>query len=100
MQEDIRPPIIDEKQQSLASPIEPVVMRPIANCEELAAVEENEKYRLEITPQDGNGWIRCKKTDHGEEYLSTHTFYGNCYKWSSKLLQKYGFNVQLKSWDA
>ena len=31
-------------------------------------------------------------------YLSTHTFYEMNYKGSTKILQNYGFNVELESW--
>lgn len=73
----------------------------IKNWEELAEVPENDYYLLSIIPEDGNGWIINKKTGDHDEYLSTHTFYGGnvkSYEHSTKLLQKYGFNVTLESW--
>ena len=33
------------------------------------------------------------------EYLGTHTFYGSQYKYSTELLQKYGFDVEIDNWD-
>ena len=75
-------------------------MKLIENWAELAEIPESETHRLEITPEDGNGWIVSKKTGDHETYLSTHTFYGKDYEYSSKLLQKHGFNVQLANWDA
>lgn len=71
----------------------------IGNWAELEEVPDSETYRLDISIGDGNGWIVSKKTGEHEEYLSTHTFYGNDYEYSTKLLQKYGFDVQLKNWD-
>lgn len=44
------------------------------------------------------GWIRCHKTNEVEYYLSTHTFYERNYKYSTELLQKCGFDVELQSW--
>lgn len=32
------------------------------------------------------------------KYLSTHTFYSEEYEWSSKLLQSFGFNIELDNW--
>ena len=40
MQEDIRPPIIDQKQPTVASPIEPVVMLPILEVDN----EKDERF--------------------------------------------------------
>ena len=89
----------DKKQQTVASPIEPVVMRPIASWKELATVEESKTHKLEI--EDYCGWIRQKNNDDDiGTYLSTHTFYGKTHEYSTKLLQKPGFNVVLANWDA
>ena len=75
-------------------------MKIIANWIELAQVPDSEKYSLDITPEDGNGWIREKeKPDKCGEYLSTHTFYGNTHEYSTKLLQSCGFDVVLANWD-
>ena len=60
---------------------------------------ENEKYK--IVPDDleeDNGWIYDKETKEFKEYLSTHTFYEQFHKYSTELLQKYGFDVELVSW--
>ena len=32
-------------------------------------------------------------------YLSTHTFYGSNYKFSTKLLRACGFDVEIDNWD-
>jgi hypothetical protein len=86
------------KQSAVSNPLEHVVMRPIANWKELATVEENENYRLEI--QDYCGWIKSKNDDDDTSiYLSTHTFYGKTHEYSTKLLQQHGFNVVLANWD-
>ena len=72
--------------------------KPISNWVELAEVGCNDLYRLDITPEDGNGWIKDEEGE-GIEYLSTHTFYGRNHEYSTRLLQTYGFNVVLENWD-
>lgn len=72
----------------------------IKNWKELAEVPESETHKLEITPENGNGWIICKETGDHVQYLSTHTFYGLDYEYNTELLQKHGFDVQLANWDA
>ena len=65
---------------------------------------ENEKYKLEIDLDGGNGWVikkgETEEEDNGMLYLNTHTFYERNYDWTSKKLREYGFNVQLSNWDA
>lgn len=59
-----------------------------------------------------SAWIKAKdkrnydetidymeQVSHLDVYLSTHTFYASNYKFSSKLLQKCGFDVELSNWD-
>jgi hypothetical protein len=70
----------------------------IKNWIELAEVPCSDTHRLDITPEEGNGWIRDEE-GNSIEYLSTHTFYGECHKYSTKLLQRYGFNVAIDNWD-
>ena len=53
-------------------------------------------HTLEVDTEIGCGWI--KENDENKYYLSTHTFYSSTYKYSTELLQKCGFNVQLVSW--
>lgn len=84
--------------QQSERPVDRLVMQPIDNWQQLAAVEDSETHRLKI--EDGAGWIIRKADGEIEEYLSTHTFYGSQYAYSSRLLQKYGFNVELANWDA
>lgn len=68
---------------------------------------ESEHYKLEINVDGGNGWIVPKvETEETDEeffennyYLSTHTFYGSHYKNSTRVLQKFGFDVELDNWD-
>lgn len=64
-------------------------------------------YKLVIDKDMCSGWIypieETKETkenwhDH-HVYLSTHTFYGHAVKRSTEVLQKYGFDVILQSWD-
>ena len=32
-------------------------------------------------------------------YLSTHTFYGKHYEFSTKQLQEHGFDIEIDNWD-
>ena len=73
-----------------------VELKLISNWKELKQVPDSETHTLEIG--EHNGWIQSLETGKNEVYLSTHTFYGSTYKYSSHVLQKHGFNVQLKSW--
>ena len=60
---------------------------------------ESEEYYLEIDVDRCNGHIRSKTDRDFYEYLSTHTFYGNDYQYSTVRLQECGFDVQLENWD-
>jgi hypothetical protein len=68
---------------------------------------ESEHYKLEIDVDMGCGWVLPKvenketEDDYYEHhmYLSTHTFYGSHYKWSTEKLQSFGFDVELNNWD-
>ena len=72
--------------------------RKIKTWEELVELESQD-YKLEIDLEYGCGWIRPKvetKENHGYNvYLSTHTFYPSHYEAASRLLQKYGFDIEL-----
>ena len=70
----------------------------IKTWEELVGLESDEYY-LKIDVDMCNGSIRRKSNDEYMEYLSTHTFYGLNYQYSSALLQEYGFDIQLENWD-
>jgi len=78
-------------------------MKQITNWEELSKLPDSKTHKLEITPEDGNGWIiRLNPNDdflEGREYLSTHTFYGKTHEYSTKLLHGCGFDVVLDNWD-
>lgn len=85
----------------------------IRNWEELAAIpNESNTHILEIYPENGYGWLRAKNPKNSNKklsfmrrvqnmdvYLSTHTFYGHHYKWSSKVLRSCGFDVELDNWE-
>ena len=61
---------------------------------------ESDNYKLEINTDMGCGHI-IPKDDCSDEYcpyLSTHTFYASSYKYYENILQKYGFDIKLKSW--
>lgn len=80
----------------------------IKNWKELAQIPPNDKYKIEIDEKYGCcGWIvpvtETKETEENyfehHKYLSTHTFYGKTYKHSTKVLQKFGFDVEIDNWD-
>lgn len=79
----------------------------IKNWKELSEVKPNDKYKLEIDIDMCNGWIKpIKETEETKKdyfkyhfYLSTHTFYGSNYEYSSKKLQEFGFDIELENWD-
>lgn len=81
-------------------------MKLIRNWEELSKVPPNDKYKIEVDLKFCSGWIRpIKETKETQDnyfehhkYLSTHTFYSEEYEWSSKLLQSFGFNIELDNW--
>ena len=60
---------------------------------------ESDGYYLEIDVGRCNGHIRSKTDEDFYAYLSTHTFYGNDYQYSTARLQECGFDVQLENWD-
>lgn len=67
---------------------------------------ESETHILDIDLDMCSGWIRPKNSHEDQlnyfknnHYLSTHTFYGSSYQQSTKVLQDFGFNVQLANWD-
>lgn len=60
---------------------------------------ESDEYYLEIDVDRCNGHIRSKTDDNFYAYLSTHTFYGKDYQYSTVRLQECGFDVQLENWD-
>ena len=91
-------------------------MKLIKNWKELSEIPPNNKYRIII--KDCCGWIVpicdipnnhdyiCCCNDDNEEnyydnhvYLSTHTFYGSQYEYSTKVLQEHGFDVEIDNWD-
>lgn len=80
----------------------------IRNWKELAEIPPNDKYKIEVDKKYGcSAWILpLEETEETKEnyfehhvYLSTHTFYGRTYEYSTKMLQKYGFNVEIDNWD-
>ena len=60
---------------------------------------ESENYYIEVDHYYGCGWIRAKDETMRDEYLSTHTFYGETYKGYEKILRDCGFDVELVTWD-
>lgn len=100
-------------------------MEKISTLEEIKTWEElstlkNDKYHIVVNKKYYGGWIipNCDIEDDTDDficncpkdiqnnhffehhvYLSTHTFYGSNYEYSTKILQKYGFNVILENWD-
>ena len=78
----------------------------ISTWDELDGLE-SEKYKVEVDKFYWSGWIVPKvETDETKEnyfehhaYLSTHTFYGSQYEYSTELLQSFGFDVEIDNWD-
>lgn len=80
----------------------------IRNWEELAQVPPNDKFKIVVDLECGCGWIRpiveTEETKNDKyfkthKYLSTHTFYGKTYEYSTEVLQKFGFDIELENWD-
>jgi len=95
----------------------------IKNWKELAEVPANDKYRIIVDSDMCCGWIvpctdeptgeghrfvcHCEEFNKGMSvqyfdhhvYLSTHTFYGSQYEYSTKVLQEHGFDVEIDDWD-
>ena len=85
----------------------------IKNWEELSKIpNESKTHRLEVDVKRCCGWLISKdpkpykkklsymrNLPHLDVYLSTHTFYGNEYKHSMKLLKACGFDVEIDNWD-
>lgn len=63
-------------------------------------ISKDGKWKLRINEDFGNGWIKPTDPESNEfgYYLSTHTFYERNYKYNTKVLQDYGFDVELESW--
>ncbi len=95
-------------------------MKLIKNWEKLSRVPSNDKYKIIVDLEYCSGWIvpicdepdeiddfkcNCKEKKIIDEfykhhvYLSTHTFYGSQYKYSTKVLQEHGFDVEIDNWD-
>jgi len=97
-------------------------MELIKNWKELSQVPPNDKYKIIVDEDMCCGWIVpvCDEKDdendficHCEDkneldtkefykkhiYLSTHTFYGSQYKYSTKILQEHGFEIEIDNWN-
>lgn len=70
----------------------------IRGWEDLVGLE-NDNYIVEVDLDGCNGHIRSRIDEDFYCYLSTHTFYGSSYKYSTVMLQECGFDVQLENWD-
>lgn len=81
----------------------------IRNWKELFELPPNDKYKIVPDHNDygHSAWIvPVEETPETEGdyflhhvYLSTHTFYGSTYKYSTKKLQEHGFDVEIDNWD-
>lgn len=88
----------------------------IRNWKELSKLPPNDKYKIIVN--DCCGWIVpicdapdnhdfiCNCVEHSSKeyfdhhvYLSTHTFYGSQYEYSTKILQEHGFDIEIDNWD-
>lgn len=85
----------------------------VKNWEELSKIpNESATHILEIDVESCNGWLIAKnpkpykkrlsfmrQIQNQDVYLSTHTFYGLHYKYSTKILRACGFDVEIDNWD-
>lgn len=94
----------------------------ISTWEELSQVPANDKYKIIVDFDRCSGWVVpvCDEFDKYDDfichcpdvkmsdihefykhhmYLSTHTFYGSRYKEYTKILQGFGFDIELDNWD-
>ena len=66
----------------------------------------SDHYYIEIDEDKGSGHVYPKFMVSDKDYydhmmyLSTHTFYGSMYAYSTMKLRQFGFNVQLANWDS
>lgn len=70
----------------------------IKSWEELSNCKSDTHY-LKVDLEMGCGWLKSKTDSEDRVYLSTHSFYGSCYKGTSKILQDAGFDVEIENWD-
>lgn len=85
----------------------------IRDWNELANIpNESETHILEVDVDNCCGYLYAKypqqynfelnymdQLPHLDFYLSTHTFYGSKYKFSTQLLKACGFDVEIDNWD-
>lgn len=93
----------------------------IKNWDELSQVPANDKYKIIVDRELLGGWIIpvwdepcnggkdfecfCDVLGYDRDfydhhvYLSTHTFYGSQYQYSTRVLQEHGFDVEIDNWD-
>ena len=77
----------------------------IKNWEELSKVPPNDKYRIVVDLNMGCGHIipvTDEPTGNGDDFkcfCDNDTFYGSRYKYSTEVLQKHGFDIELENWD-
>ncbi|QJI52376.1 hypothetical protein [Psychrobacillus phage Perkons] len=69
----------------------------LRKCKSDTHIIEFDRYSGWINPKDES--VKYEEHFMRGYYLSTHTFYGLNYQSSTEILQKCGFNVQLKNWD-
>ena len=85
----------------------------IKDWDELSKIpNESDTHILEVDTHMGSGWLKAKERKEYDSnieyldqvknldvYLSTHTFYGSTYEFSTKVLKACGFDVELENWD-
>lgn len=67
------------------------------NWKDLVGLETDDYY-IEVDLSMECGWVTSKKTGNHVLYLNTHAFYKNNYSGYTKMLQEYGFDVELFNW--
>ena len=70
-------------------------------------ISKDGKFKIELEEICG-AWIEpiqeTKETLNEKywethKYLSSHTFYGKHYRESTRILQKFGFDIEIDNWD-
>lgn len=75
-----------------------VVQVIIKSWEELSHCKSDTHY-LKIDLEMGRGWVKSKTDSEDRVYLSTHSFYGSCYKDTTQILNERGFDIKVDNWD-
>ena len=85
--------------------VKPLFSEPAKYIENWEQLDGLQNDNISVDKDMCNGWIKPKNEVPDDEffthnvYLSTHTFYGRDYYWTTAILRYMGFNIQLANWD-